>query len=227
MRDPIKISIIIPCRDEVAGIEAVLRSLAAWQNKGDEVIVVDASGDGTADIAARYATKVVSSPPGRARQMNVGAGESSGSMLLFLHADTELPYAARDTLLSFIDEKRPFWGRFDLTLSGKARIFRVIEALINRRSRWSKIATGDQAIFVEQGLFNELGGYADLPLMEDIDLSRRLKQRCPPHCLSHRVITSSRRWETNGIIRTIMTMWCLRAAYALGVPAKVLVRFYY
>ncbi|MEO6696754.1 MAG: TIGR04283 family arsenosugar biosynthesis glycosyltransferase, partial [Gammaproteobacteria bacterium] len=163
---------------------------------------------------------------GRARQMNLGAATACGEILLFLHADTRLPQNAGAVIHSGLAQTGARWGRFDVRLSGRPPLLRVVEALMNWRSRLTGIATGDQAIFVRRDLFERAGGFPDIPLMEDIALSRILKRFSRPFCVRERVITSSRRWEQHGIVRTIFLMWRLRLAYALGADPEQLVRRY-
>ncbi len=169
---------------------------------------------------------VVTAPRGRARQMNAGAQKASGDVLLFLHADTRLPEHADKKIVSELLTKRNQWGRFDVRLSGNAFLLRVIEWLMNWRSRLTGIATGDQAIFVRRDTFYSIGQYPDIDLMEDIELSRLLKQRGKPLCLSQCVVTSSRRWEHRGILRTILLMWRMRLAYFFGIDPQRLARDY-
>jgi rSAM/selenodomain-associated transferase 2 len=175
-------------------------------------------------LAAPLVDRVLQTPAGRAVQMGAGADHSSRSVLWFLHADTLVPAAADMA----IDEAllRHEWGRFDVTLSGAHPLFRLIERMINVRSCLSGIATGDQGIFVERELFAAVGGMPGQPLMEDVELSRRLKRHAPPACIKQRLETSSRRWEQRGILRTVVLMWWLRGAYAMGVPARRLARWY-
>ncbi len=218
------LSIVVPALDEAEEIEATLAS--ARDPAVREIIVVDGgSRDDTVARATPLATRVVSSPPGRARQMNAGAALASGEVLLFLHADTRLPEgfapAVRDAI-----ETGAVWGRFDVVLRGSHRLLRVVAPLINLRSRLSRIATGDQAIFVRHDVFRRLGGFAEIPLMEDVELSRRLKRAGPMAALRLRVSTSGRRWEEHGVVRTIVLMWALRLAYACGVSPARLARAY-
>ncbi|HQU17136.1 MAG: glycosyl transferase [Chromatiales bacterium 21-64-14] len=223
-----RISIIVPARDESAIIAESLAGLAQWRQAGHEVIVVDGdSHDDTAVRARPLADHVLRSPAGRALQMNAGARVATGSVLLFLHADTRLPPDADQILLAGLVRSARLWGRFDVRLSGTAPVFRLIGCLMNLRSRWTGIATGDQALFVRRDTFLELGGYVEQPLMEDVDLSRRLKRRGPPLCLHERVVTSSRRWEQQGVVRTVLGMWWRRLAYALGTDPRQLVRGYH
>jgi len=159
--------------------------------------------------------------------MNAGAAVCTGDLLMFLHADTRLPHNA-DTLVRRATLGRTQWGRFDVTIDSPRLVMRIVEGLMNLRSRWTGIATGDQAIFVRKDLFNRIGGFPDQPLMEDVALSTRLKRHGPPACLRERVTTSARRWERYGPWRTILLMWRLRAAYFLGAdPLKLALRYGY
>jgi rSAM/selenodomain-associated transferase 2 len=221
------LSIIIPARNEASQIRATLSHLKPLRQRGVEVILADGgSRDGTAGLAAGRVDRVLISPVGRARQMNAGAQVARGEWLLFLHADTMLP-ADADTLIRQADGCGKVWGRFDMRLSGASLPFRVIETLMNWRSRLTAIATGDQALFVRRDVFEAVGGFADIALMEDIALSRTLKQRSRPACLQARVVSSSRRWEQNGIIPTILIMWRLRWLYYRGANPEDLARRYH
>ena len=159
--------------------------------------------------------------------MNAGARVASGDMFLFLHADTRLPAQGDQLILEGLTAGDRHWGRFDVRLSGDHRLLRVIGAMMNLRSRLSGIATGDQGIFMTRAAFFATGGFPEIPLMEDIAISRRLKRLSPPLCLREQVVTSSRRWERDGILRTVLLMWTLRLAYVLGVPPERLRRVYY
>jgi rSAM/selenodomain-associated transferase 2 len=221
-----RLSVIIPVLDEANGIAACLLALASLRAAGAEVIVADGgSQDGTAHWAAPHADHVVHAPRGRARQMNAGAAIATGDVLLFLHADTQLPHDAADHLDTALATGAQ-WGRFDVRIDGQHPLLRIIAALINLRSRLSGIATGDQAIFVRRQAFAEIGGFPDLPLMEDIALSDALRKRWKPACIKAKVTTSGRRWERHGVWRTIILMWALRSAYRLGVTPDVLARHY-
>lgn len=227
--DP-ELSVIVPARNEAAGITAALAPLQPWRERGTEVLVVDGgSTDATEEVAAPWADRVLSSPTGRARQMNGGAAQARGRILLFLHADTELPRYGDRALVASLARTGKHWGRFDVRLSGAERypLLRLVQAAMNRRSRWTGIATGDQAIFVERALFEAEGGFPDLPLMEDIALSKTLKRAAGrPLCLTQAALTSSRRWEEHGIPATIVRMWALRLAYFCGVSPEALARLY-
>ena len=219
-----RLCIVMPVLDEAAGIAHTLQALAPWRAAGHEVIVVDGgSQDGSAALAAAAADRVIDSPRGRARQMNAGAAVAQAELLVFLHADTTLPPNA-DGLIQQALARGARWGRFDVAISGRSRWLPVVAALMNLRSRLSGIATGDQAIFVERRLFEQLGGFADQPLMEDIELSRRLRAVARPACIRARALTSGRRWESRGVWRTIGLMWRLRWRYWRGAAPETLAR---
>jgi rSAM/selenodomain-associated transferase 2 len=221
-----RLSLIVPVLDEAAGIAAALQALAPLRADGHEVIVVDGgSRDATPALAAPLADSVLASPRGRARQMNAGAEAARGGVLLFLHADTALPDGAAGAVQAAL-QGGARWGRFDVSIGGRSALFPLIAALMNVRSRLTGIATGDQAIFVDAALFRQIGGYAELPLMEDIELSRRLRAVSPPACLRERALTSGRRWEQHGVVRTVVLMWRLRWRYWRGTPAEQLARAY-
>ncbi len=216
----------MPVLDEAEGIVRTLAALAPLRARGAELIVVDGgSRDATVALAGKAADAVLASPRGRARQMNAGAAAAQGRVLLFLHADTRLPEGA-DALVAQAVAQGARWGRFDVRIEGRSPMLRVVAALMNRRSRWSGIATGDQAIFVERSTFDALGGWPDQPLMEDIELSRRLRALAPPACLRARAVTSGRRWETRGVWRTIFLMWRLRWRYWRGESPQALAEAY-
>ena len=221
-----QLSIVMPVLDEAAEIGASLAALAPLRADGHEVIVIDGgSRDGTAAHCEGRADLVMQAPRGRALQMNAGAAHARGEVLLFLHADTRLPGNACAAVQQAI-EAGASWGRFDVTISGRSMMFPVIATMMNLRSRRTGIATGDQAIFVRRQLFEGIGGYTELPLMEDIDLSRRLGSHAAPACLRQRVSTSGRRWERHGIWPTIVLMWWLRRRYWRGEPAAALAQAY-
>jgi rSAM/selenodomain-associated transferase 2 len=227
-RDRPFLSLILPVLNEAATLPAQLAALQGLRTRGTELIVVDGgSGDGTAELARPAADRLLDAPRGRATQMNAGAKASRGEVLLFLHADTTLPPAADDLIRSAIATGAA-WGRFDVRIDGRQPLLRIVERMMNWRSRLSGIATGDQAIFVRRDLFERVDGYPELPLMEDIALSKRLKRFAPPACLRQRVITSGRRWEKHGVLRTILLMWRLRASYFLGAdPQQLAIRYGY
>ena len=223
-----KLSIIIPVSNEVPVIVQTLSSLQPIRRRGHEVIVVDGGSDDKSFlIAAPFSDKVTQSLRGRSRQMNAGAELSTGEILLFLHADTFLPNNADQLIIEGMNGTRRLWGRFDVKLSGKHPLLRIIEFLMNWRSRLSYIATGDQGIFVKRDLFEKIGGFPEIDLMEDIALCKMLKKYGRPLCLRQRVITSSRRWEEKGLFRTVLLMWFLRFAYFLKADPKRLAKLYY
>jgi rSAM/selenodomain-associated transferase 2 len=221
------LSIIVPSLDEADGIAEALSALAPLRERGAEVIVVDGgSRDDTVERARPLADHVLTASRGRAMQMNAGAARAKGEMLLFLHADTRLPDAADALIVDGLKRRRRGWGRFDVTIASRHPLLRVVERFMNLRSRLTGIATGDQAIFVNRSLFTAAGGYPEIPLMEDVALSKRLKRFGPPLCLRHHLTTSGRRWEKHGVVRTVALMWMLRLAYWLGAdPAKLAVRY--
>jgi rSAM/selenodomain-associated transferase 2/rSAM/selenodomain-associated transferase 1 len=217
----------MPCLNEAGGIAATLRALQPLRARGAEVIVADGgSSDDSVALATPLADRVVAAPRGRAAQMNAGAAHARGEVLLFLHADCTLPPEADTLILDGLTAGGRAWGRFDVRLAGRHPLLPVIAALMNLRSRLSGIATGDQGLFVRRTLFDAAGGYAAMPLMEDIELCRRLKKHGAPLCLRARLTTSARRWEQHGVLRTILLMWRLRLAYFFGADAVTLARQY-
>jgi len=219
-----QLSIIIPTLDEAEAVVALLQQLQSLRARGHEVILADGgSKDDTVALAEPLVDRVLVTAAGRARQMNAGAAVANGQMLWFVHADSRIPERADEHILQ---SAGPVWGRFNVHLSGDRMLLRVVERLMNLRSRITGIATGDQGIFVSRVLFERIGGYADLPLMEDIDLSKRLKHEQTPVCLHNTLTASSRRWEQKGIVRTVLLMWYLRLAWFLGVPAARLATHY-
>ena len=193
---------------------------------GVEVIVVDGgSSDNTCNKAEPYVDQlIISDQAGRASQMNIGAKMSAGEILWFLHADTMVPERATDTIAESLNHN--MWGRFNVRLSGGSILLRIIEKMINIRSCWSGIATGDQGIFLTRTIFEKVGGYPLIPLMEDIALSKRLKREGRPACVKQQLITSSRRWEERGIVTTVVLMWRLRFAYWVGVSPHRIAKMY-
>jgi rSAM/selenodomain-associated transferase 2 len=192
-----------------------------------EVIVVDGgSEDGTADLARPIADRLIVSGRGRAKQMNAGAEAAKGEVLVFLHADTALPDDALKLVTLGLATTGRKWGRFDVTIAGTDPLLAAVSILMNARSRWTGIATGDQAIFMTREAFTATGGFPEIPLMEDVEMSQRLKVLSKPLCVRSRAITSARRWERDGVLRTIVLMWRLRFAYAMGVSPERLARRY-
>lgn len=213
-----RLSIVVPALNEAPGIRAALEALAPLRARGHEVIVVDGgSTDGTDGIAVPLCDLFLNAPRGRAVQMNAGARAASGDVLVFLHADTRLPPHADKAIGSSL------WGRFDVRIEGRHPLLKVVACAMNLRSRLTGIATGDQAIFVRRDAFP---GFPEIALMEDVALSKAMKRRAAPACLRDTVLTSGRRWETRGVVRTILLMWRLRLMYFLGSQPERLARIY-
>ena len=221
------LSIIIPTLNEEEIIRSSLGALAWLQAKGHEVIVADGgSRDNTVRLSQPLADKVIRSKAGRVIQMNAGARAAHGDVLVFLHADTLLP-ADADALIGIgLAQSGGKWGRFDVRLAGRHPSLRLIEFMMNQRSRVTGIVTGDHSLFVDRRLFNTIGGFPEIELMEDIAISRILKRHGQPLGIKQAVITSSRRWEQRGILRTILLMWRLQLGYFLGENTRRLARMY-
>jgi len=217
-----RLTLVVPVLNEAACIREALAALAPLRTRGHEVIVVDGgSTDDTVELAAPLCNQVVHAPRGRALQMNAGARVASGEALVFLHADTRLPERADEEMARALAQAS--WGRFDVRIASPRPLLRLVARAMNLRSRLSGIATGDQAIFVRREAFP---GFPEIPLMEDIAFSRRMKRRGRPACLRACVTTSARRWEARGVVRTILLMWRLRLLYALGMTPQRLAREY-
>jgi rSAM/selenodomain-associated transferase 2 len=220
------LSIIVPVLDEYASIEAALTALAPYRTRGCELIVVDGgSRDKTLALASPLADHVLTAPRGRAAQMNAGASVAHGDIFLFLHADTKLPANADALIRDGLAQSGRIWGRFDVRFDQHG-IMPLIAVMMNLRSRLTGIATGDQAIFVTQAAFDEIGGFPAQPLMEDIAFSARIRRISRPLYIRARVTTSARRWRKQGILRTVFLMWRLRLAYFLGADPARLARQY-
>jgi rSAM/selenodomain-associated transferase 2 len=221
-----KLSIILPVLNEAATLAARLQALQYLRSECELILVDGGSQDKSPAISAALVDSVLVSARGRAWQMNAGAEAASGDILLFLHADTRLPDDAL-TLIQQAVANGFQWGRFDVAFDDAGFAFKLIAFFMNRRSRWTGIATGDQALFMTRQAYQEVGGFPDIALMEDIAISKRLKGLGKPCCLDSRVVTAARRWQQKGIVGTILLMWYLRLAYFFGAsPARLAVLYY-
>lgn len=222
-----RISVIVPALNEAALIDTTLDALTPLRARGGEVIVVDGgSTDATVALAARKADRVIAAPRGRASQMNAGAATASGDILLFVHADTRVPVDVDVVIARELASGRGVWGRFDVSIDSRRPLLGLVSWGMNVRSRLTGVATGDQAMFVRRDAYDAVGGFPRLALMEDVAMSRLLRRGSPPLCLADRVITSARRWEANGVLRTIALMWWLRWRFFLGAAPERLARSY-
>jgi len=220
-------SIIVPMLNEAPALPDLLEHLRPLRRSGVEVILVDGgSEDGSAAIASRAGFEVVHAERGRARQMNAGAAAASGDVLLFLHADTRLPDGAIQLINAALADGRHVWGRFDVAFDLRSLTMDATAFGMNLRSRLSGIATGDQALFMTRAAFDGVGGFPDQPLMEDVEITSRLRRRSRPACIRRPVLTSARRWQSRGPWRTILLMWRLRLAYWFGASPADLARHY-
>lgn len=223
-----KISIVIPVLNDAEALSALLPELQPHREQGHEVIIVDGgSADGSMTVARSQSDRVLMTGTGRARQMNLGADNTRHDILLFLHADTRFPEGGIASILTALADPEKHWGRFDVRLDGRGPAYPLISALMNLRSRLSGVATGDQGIFVRKKAFLAVGGFETIPLMEDVALSKSLRKTARPVCLRDKLVTSARRWQQRGVIRTIVLMWFLRFAYVAGVDTETLARWYY
>lgn len=222
------VSIIMPVLNEAETLGGPLGALQAWRAMGHELIVADGgSSDASREIASALCDRLVEAPRGRASQMNAGAALASCDTLLFLHADTRLPTDAPARIEAAL-AGGALWGRFDVRIEGRSRWLPLVSRMINARSRLTGVATGDQAIFLRRDLFERLGGFADLPLMEDVELTKRLRRIGQPACLRGPAVTSGRRWDRHGAWRTICLMWRLRAEYFFGAdPHRLALKYGY
>jgi rSAM/selenodomain-associated transferase 2 len=217
-----RLSVIVPMLNEAANIQATLDAIRSGAPEAEIIAVDGGSDDATVALARTAADTVLTSAKGRARQMNAGAAAASGDALAFVHADTLVPiYFGRDIKQALIDPA-VIGGRFDVMLDDAAPLYRLIGWLISIRSRISRTATGDQAMFVRRAVFEQLGGFPDLDICEDLDFARRLKRAGKIACLRSRVTTSARRWRRDGLIRTVLRMWTIRSLYLMGYsPARL------
>ncbi|MBT6703678.1 MAG: glycosyltransferase family 2 protein [Gammaproteobacteria bacterium] len=219
-------SVIIPTLNESTSLVHSLKELLTTIENPSQVEIILCDGGSDDDSLQRvkqFPLTILNSPKGRALQMNAGAQQAKGDWLVFLHADTRLP----ENWMELIQHCKGEWGRFDVRLSGHHWLFRIIEKAMNLRSRKTSIATGDQVLFFKPAFFQKLGGFPEIPLMEDIAISKLARTFCLASCIPQQVITSSRRWEKNGILRTVALMWFLRLAYWVGTKPDKLHRLYY
>ena len=225
--DTARLSVIVPALNEAAAIADTLSALQPMRERGHEVILVDGgSSDRTMDIARPLVDRVLSAARGRACQLQAGADAAQGGIFWFLHADTGVPVDADKLIIRALGYGSREWGRFDIRFTGGGLRMRLVATGMNLRSRLSGIATGDQGIFVSRGLFERVGGYPDIPLMEDIALSRQLRRVTRPVSLRTSLCTSARRWQVNGYLRTVLLMWGLRLAYSAGLSPATLAKYY-
>lgn len=220
-----QLTIVIPVLNEAEQLAAKLQALQALRSQCEIVLVDGGSEDGSEAIALPYVDKILKTQPGRAKQMNAGAAQGNADILLFLHADTQLPAGAANLILQAV-QRGYHWGRFDVRFDSRKTIFRIIAFMMNLRSRLTGIATGDQALFITRQAFQTVNGFADIALMEDIAISTALKKLGRPCCLSEKAVTSARRWRQYGILKTIFLMWCLRLAYFFGADPSDLASRY-
>lgn len=220
----IQYSIIIPVYNEAAIIEGRLRDLQPLRQQGVELIVVDGgSSDDTVDLARHLVCQLVSSRPGRAWQMNSGAAVASGKRLIFLHLDTQLP----QSLIRDLSVMSQAWGFCCVGFDCRSQAMQLIAFMMNWRSKLTSVATGDQVLFVNKALFDCLGGYADIPLMEDVELCKRLRLQSKPGIITTPVITAARRWQNKGVLKTVLQMWYLRSLFFFGSCPWELAETYY
>lgn len=225
--EPLQLSVIIPALNEAVAITTTLQALQPLRACGHEIIVVDGgSNDLTVELSRSLANRVIQTGPGRATQMRAGAALAAGSVLWFLHADTIAPPDADRLIIQALQQKRAGWGRFDIQLSQTRLLLKCVAWMMNQRSRLSGIATGDQGLFVTRTLYEEVGGFPEIVLMEDIALSRELRRHGRPACIHQPLASSPRRWLANGVLRTILRMWVLRLGYFLGVKPERLAAYY-
>jgi rSAM/selenodomain-associated transferase 2 len=217
--DAAKISIIIPAINEAGNIKEAIATIEL--SKNIEVIVVDGgSQDDTVAIAQSLGVKVISSSAGRAAQMNAGAMAASGEILLFLHADTRLPTGFDAMIPIVLQQTGTVAGAFNLRIDASLLSLRWVEWGVNLRSRFCQMPYGDQAIFVTKQIFQEIGCFPELPIMEDFELIRRLKRTGRILIISVPVVTSARRWLQKGVLKTTLLNQIVIIAYLLGVSPK-------
>lgn len=222
-----KISVIIPAYHERQNLVNLISQLEMMARYGHEIIVVNGDiTDDTTQCMLDSSVTVIHSDKGRAKQMNAGARQASGIIYWFLHADSDLLHPLEHYLQFISTLNKNQWGRFHLKIDASAFIYRIIETMINFRSKLTDISTGDQSLFIHKDLFDRVGGFTDIEIMEDIDMSRKLKKVSRPVIAQTCLITSARRWQNRGVLRTILLMWKLRLYYFFGVPPKKLAKMY-
>lgn len=219
------ISFVIPVFNEAPRVAGLLEELRRRYPDSQLIVVDGGSTDKTVQAAMPHCDQLLLAESGRARQMNLGGRVARGDYLFFLHADTT-PTATAAQLAASLAES-PTWGFCPVRLSGPRRVFRLIEWAMNWRSRLTRVATGDQMLFMKRELFAQTEGFDDIPLMEDVAYCKRLRRLAAPVVAAQPVVTSSRRWEQRGVVRTVVTMWLLRLAFVLGVSPERLHRAYY
>jgi rSAM/selenodomain-associated transferase 2 len=229
MRENFTISIIIPVLHEAGEINVVIAHLRDLDPDGTvEIIVVDGDRGGSTINAIRDDRVIrAHSEKGRGPQMNRGAALASGDVLLFLHADTRLPPGAFSEIRKYLEDNRYVAGAFDLGIDTGRTIFRITERYVAIRTRMTKIPFGDQAIFIRRGYFEKIGGFKPVPIMEDVELMARIRKHGDAICIiPHKVMTSARRWEKEGVLHATFRNWTLQLLYLFGVPPEKLIRFY-
>ena len=221
------ISVIVPVLNDASCLEINKGQFGDIANAGIEVIIVDGgSSDNSAEFARHLGLKVLTTRPGRGWQLAQGVEHASGDLLVFLHVDTKLPADSIEHLQRILTSPQAQWGYFSLRLSSDKAIYQCISACMNLRTRMSHVITGDHVLFVKRSLYEEIGGFPDFPIMEDVAISKKLRQKAKPVLIKSPVITSSRRWEINGVVPTILKMWCFRLLYFIGVPPRQLAKYY-
>ena len=220
-----RISIIIPVLNEAGTISSFMQNVTGLRGIHEVIVVDGGSSDGTPDIARKYA-KVIDGPKGRSFQMNAGAATADGDIFLFLHADTDLPLNAAETIEKSLSDASVIGGRFRVRLDNQGWRYRIVGWSINVRDCVVRGFTGDQAIFVRRDVFNRLGGYLPLPIMEDLEFGRRMCREGKVARLSEYVTTSARRWENGGVFKTVFLMWRLRLLYFMKFPSSTLQHWY-
>lgn len=225
--DSPELSIIIPALNEAGTIETTLMSLQPMRARGCELVLVDGgSSDATMSLAMPLVDKLIESAPGRARQMNTGALHSAAATLWFLHADSRVPAAADRAIQNSLGGAQSGWGYFPIRLSGGNPLLRIIAWAMNQRTRCTGVVTGDHGLFVSRCLFERVGGFPAIALMEDVAISKKLKKICRPLRLKQTLVSSSRRWESQGLLQTVLLMWCLRLLFFVGVSPARLANYY-